>query len=135
MTSRAGKDFTIQVDDGTGTYAELAGLRTTSFSINNEAIDVTSHGSNEWMELLDGAGIKKVSLSGAGVADTEASLIQVRDACLSGALLTLRVIEAGTMPATFQASFKVTTFDLSGGYNDAEQFSASFESSGPVTVS
>ncbi len=93
MGAQNGKDLLIKVDvDGSGTFETLAGLRATRISFNAEAVDVTSLESDGgWRELLAGAGVRSVAISGAGVfrdAGTDERARQIfsmqPDACFPG---------------------------------------------------
>lgn len=131
MTAKAGKDFLLQSDDGAGNYTTFGGLRSSSMSLNNEAIDVTNHGSAEWKELLDGAGIKNVGLSGSGIFTNAANEQLARTRCLNGTLANYRITDG---IGTFTAKFKITKLERAGDYKGEQTWSMSFESSGAVTI-
>lgn len=122
--------------DGSGTLVEgfrmLGGLRATSFSINAEAIDVTHQGSAQWKTLLEGAGIKSVSISGSGVFEQDSSLARVRADILAQSLRNFRVIEHSSGDY-FAGSFKMTSLERAGDYNNEQSWSLSLESSGEIT--
>ena len=69
MASEKGSAFLLKVGDGASPplYTTIAGLRTTQLSVNADTVVVTNKGSGGWRELLSGAGVRSVSLSGAGV--------------------------------------------------------------------
>ena len=69
MPVEKGSAFLLKVGNGAApvVYATVAGLRTTQLSINGESVVITSKGSGGWRELLSGAGVRSVSVSGAGV--------------------------------------------------------------------
>jgi TP901-1 family phage major tail protein len=121
--------------DGTGTLSEgfrtVGGLRSTSMAVNAEAIDVTNQGSNQWKELLDGAGIKSVSISGSGVFEQDSRLARLRANCLNQTLTSFRVVEHASGDY-FQGSFKITSLERAGDYNNEQTWSISLESSGAV---
>ena len=130
---QCGKDFLLQRDTGGATFVTLGGLRTKSFSINNEMIDVTNHGSSQERAILDGCGIKSLSGSGGGVYDGDADTLEALEtAVLSGILQTLRLIDVNGRTYTFLA--KIVTFERASEYNAEATYSISFESSGPITI-
>lgn len=135
MAAKGGKDFLLKVEDthGSGTYTTVAGLRSTSFTKNAEAIDATNHGSNQNKEILDGAGIKSVSISGSGIFDTGATLDRVEDAHDAQTLTRFQVVDADA-GKTYTALFKITSFERSGDYNNEQAYSIALESSGAVTI-
>jgi TP901-1 family phage major tail protein len=129
-----GKDFLLKAGDGevSEAFTIIGGLRSTSMAINAEAIDVTNQGSSQWKELLDGAGIKSVSISGSGVFDQGAVIDQLRDDLLNQTLRNFQITEHSSGDY-FQGAFKITSFERAGDYNNEQTWSISLESSGPVT--
>src|SRR3546814_18039104 len=69
MSAEKGSAFLLKVGDGGSpvAYATVAGLRTTQLSVNGEAVNVTNKDSGGWREVLSGAGVRSVSVSGAGM--------------------------------------------------------------------
>lgn len=70
--AQQGRAFLLQVGDGdpggTGElFTTVAGLRSTSLSLNNETVDVTTKDSAPWRELLANAGIRSMQVQGSGV--------------------------------------------------------------------
>ncbi len=70
MAVERGSAFLLKVGDGAATpaFATVAGLRTTQLSVNGEAVVVTTKDSGGWRQLLSGAGVRSVSVSGAGLS-------------------------------------------------------------------
>lgn len=138
MSGVGGKDFVLQVEDsaGAGTYTTIAGLRAKTFAKAAEAIDATSHGSNQNREIVDGAGIKSLNVSGSGIMDTDKTTIQrIEDAHDNQTLTNFRLVDSSSGGRTYTASFKITSLEVTGEYNGALEFSISLESSGAVTIS
>lgn len=135
MAEKGGKDFLLKVDTGGSTFVTVGGLRSTTMTMNAEAIDVTNHGSNQNRLLLDGAGIYSMSVSGSGVHDGDgATLNLIDDNCQSQTLTPFQVVDDDS-GRTYEASFKITSFERAGDYNNEQTYSISLESSGAVTVS
>ncbi len=130
--SKAGKDFLLKVAVA-GVQTTLGGLQAKSMTINNEEIDITNHGSNQWKEVLDGAGVRSLAVSGSGVHDDSAPLKTVEDAAFDGTLLTFQLIDVATGGKSYTFSAKVTSFEHSGEHNAAHTYSISIVSSGEVT--
>ena len=127
---------TINIDvDGTGTADEyfrtMGGLRSSSVSIDNEAIDITNTESSQWKEILDAAGIKGVSMSGDGVFKDEIMFKKARNAILAGSLKNFRIL-VNTAGDYYAGCFKITSMEQSGEYNAEQTYSMSLESSGAV---
>lgn len=122
--------------DGAGEMGEgftvAAGIRSKSMTINNEPIDVTNQGSNQFRKLLDKAGIKSLDGSGSGVFDTRnGSLERIEDAALDGALKRFRLVFLKAN-RTFEAKFKVASMEYGGEYNGEHTYSISLQSSGKI---
>ena len=136
VASTEGGTALALTNNGTGTLAEtftkIGGLRSDSLSINAEAIDITNHDSGEWKKILDGAGIRSVSISGSGVFEDGTVVHEVRTATMANALMNMRFV-INSDGDYFSGSFKCTSLELSGEYNAEFAFSASFESSGTVS--
>lgn len=138
MSAKGGKDFLLKMEDspaGSATYSMVGGLRSTGFTNSADGIDVTNQGSNQNSELLDTAGIKKRSIKGSGVATDSATLTRLEDLFDSQTLWRFQVIDTGSGGRTRTALFKITSFELTGDYNNEQAFSISLESSGSVTIS
>ncbi len=114
------------------TFTTVAGLRDTSISINSETIDVTNKDSARVRTLLANAGIKSFSISGSGVFTDGASEQSVLTAFSATTFSNFQFLVPDYN--TFTGSFQVTAVEYSGTYNDAVQYSMSFESAGTVTI-
>lgn len=134
MASEKGSAFLLKVGDGAApvTYATIAGLRTTQLSINAETVVITNKGSGGWRELLSGAGVRSVSLSGAGVFAGSAAETRVKASALAGTIDDYEVsFEGGER---LQGKFLITRLDYSGDFNGERTYTLALESSGAVSV-
>jgi predicted secreted protein len=86
MPAEKGSAFLLKVGDGATTpvYTTVAGLRTTQLSINGDAVVITNKGSGGWRDLLSGAGVRSVSVSGAGVFTGSVAETRIKSNALSG---------------------------------------------------
>lgn len=133
MNEQCGKDYVLQRETSPGVWETLGGLQTKSQSMNNEMIDVTNHGSNQDRTLLDGCGIRSMSVSGSGVYNGDSNTLQdLEAACLSGVLQSMRLIDEESR--SYTGMFKVTTFERASEYNGACTYSITLESSGAITI-
>jgi TP901-1 family phage major tail protein len=74
MSAQKGKDLLLKLDDGSGNFVTVAGLRTRRLALNADTVDVTNAESvGRWRELLAGAGIMRASVAGNGVFKDETS--------------------------------------------------------------
>lgn len=134
MAVEKGSAFLLKVGDGGEpvAYATVAGLRTTQLSINGELVAVTHKGSGGWRELLSGAGVRSVSVAGAGVFTGSAAEARLRASALSGVLDDYRLsFEGGE---TMTGRFLVTRLDYAGDFNGERTYTLSLESSGVVVA-
>jgi TP901-1 family phage major tail protein len=134
MPAEKGSAFLLKIGDGaaTPTFATLAGLKTTNFAINAEVVNITHKGSGGWRELLGGAGIRSVSVSGSGVFTNSAAELRLRSKALSGDLDEyLLSFESGE---TIRGKFQVSRLDYAGDYNGERSYSVTLESSGGLVI-
>lgn len=134
MPAEKGSAFLLKVGDGTPTpvYSTVAGLRTTQLSINGEGVIVTNKGSGGWRELLSGAGVRSLSVSGAGVFTGSAAETRIKANALSGVLDDYELsFESGER---LRGKFLVARLDFAGDFNGERSYALALESSGAVTV-
>ena len=132
MAAEKGSAFLLKVGDGTATpaYTTIAGLRTTQLAINAETVVITNKGSGGWRELLSGAGVRSVSLSGSGVFTGSAAEARIKANALAGVIDDYRVsFESGD---TVTAKFLITRLDYAGDFNGERTYTMALESSGAV---
>ena len=135
MAVEKGSAFLLKVGDGGSpvAYQTVAGMRTTAVSINGDAVVVTHKGSGGWRELLGGAGVRHVSVSGAGVFTGSAAEVRLRGNALSGAIDDCELsFESGEK---LRGRFLVTRLDYAGDFNGERTYTLSLESSGAVVAS
>lgn len=132
MAAEKGSAFLLKVGDGGSpvTYATVAGLRTTQLSVTSDTVVITHKGSDGWRELLSGAGVKQISISGAGVFTGSAAEARVRASALAGTLDDYEVrFEGGD---GLRGRFQVTRLDYAGDFNGERTYTLTLESSGAV---
>lgn len=133
MSAEKGRAFLLKIGDGgmPETYDVIGGMRATSFRINNETVDVTSKSSGGWRQLLSGAGIRHVSLSGSGIFTNSVSEGLVQSKALDSSVNNYQVVfESGD---SFDGAFQVNSLEYSGDYNGERTYALALESSGPVS--
>ena len=132
MAAQRGKDLLLKVDPSGGTnFQTVAGLRTRRIAFNAETVDVThAESAWRWRELLAGAGMRRASLSGAGIFKDEASDALVRQIFFDGAIRDWQVIvpDFGTITGPFQLS----TLEYRGDHAAEVTFELSLESAGQL---
>ncbi len=134
MAIEKGSAFLLKAGDGATppVFTTVAGLRTTSVQINAEQVVVTNKGSGGWRELLEGAGVRSVTVSAAGVFTGSAAEAQIQAASLAGMLGQYRLaFESG---ATLTGQFLIARLDHSGDFNGERSYALTLESSGEVVA-
>lgn len=132
MAAQAGKDILIKIDTGGGVFASAAGLRSKTISLNAQPVDVTNADSiGQWREILAGAGVVSMSVSGSGVFTDAATDEDMRAALVNRTTPDFQVI----VPAfgTFQGPFAVTSIEYAGEHDGEATYSLSLESAGEIT--
>jgi TP901-1 family phage major tail protein len=132
MAIERGSAFLLKVGDGAAppAYATVAGLRTTQLSVNGETVVVTNKDSGGWRELLSGAGVRSVSVSGAGVFTGSTAEARLKANALAGALDDYELsFESGDR---MRGKFLVSRLDYAGDFNGERSYTLSLESSGEV---
>lgn len=109
----------------------IGGIKSHSFALNNEAIDITNYKSGEWRELLDKAGIRSVDLSGSGVFTDALNEQFMQDRAFDGKLVNFHVVDDETGDFFF-GLFKVTSQELSGEHAGEKSWTTAISSSGVI---
>ena len=131
MTGQKGKDLLVKIADGAG-YTTVAGLRTRRLSFNAETVDIThAESANRWRELLDGAGVKRASVSGRGLFKDAATDALMRQTFFDGTIVNYQVV----IPAfgTVQGPFQITNLEFAGEHNGEVTYDVAMESAGELT--
>ncbi|TXC72158.1 phage tail protein [Sphingomonas ginsenosidivorax] len=134
MAVEKGSAFLLKVGNGAApvAYATVAGLRTTQLIVNGETVVVTTKESGGWRELLSGAGVRHVSVAGAGVFTGSAAETRIRANALTGVIDDYRLsFESGE---TMTGKFLVSRLDYAGDFNGERSYTLSLESSGAVVA-
>lgn len=114
-------------------FQNFGGLRSKSFSFNSEGIDITNQDSDEWKNILDGAGVRSFSVSGSGVYTNEDVFQDAQESALNNALICMMFIDVKAS-RVWVGCMKITSLEISGDYDAESNYSISAESSGAVTV-
>ncbi|PZN97385.1 MAG: phage major tail protein, TP901-1 family [Alphaproteobacteria bacterium] len=134
MAMEKGSAFLLKIGDGAAppVFTTVAGLRTTQMTVNAETVVVTNQGSGGWRELLSGAGVRSVSLSGAGVFTGSAAEARIKANALAGQVDDYRIsFESGD---TVTGRFLITRLDYAGDFNGERTYTLALESSGAVVT-
>jgi TP901-1 family phage major tail protein len=134
--SQRADELLLKLGDGDSPeeFTAAAGLRTKSLTINSETVDVTSaDNSSKWRELLEGAGVKNVAVSGSGVFKDETVSTQVNTVAMGALHRNWQIVVPGL--GTFEGRFQITSMQYAGDYNGEVSYDLSLESAGDIAFS
>lgn len=133
MAAVSGNTFVLKAGDGatSETFTTIAGLRNTSFSLNNSPVDITTKDSAHWQTLLSDGGVQAFTMSADGVFTDSAVEETVREYSFNNTLNNYQIV----LPNgdTIGGSMLVTTYELNAANDDAEFYSITLNSSGIIT--
>jgi TP901-1 family phage major tail protein len=131
MTAQKGKDLLVKIADGSG-FTTVAGLRTRRLAFNAETVDIThAESANRWRELLDGAGVKRASVSGRGLFKDASTDALMRQTFFDGAVKNYQIVipDFGTV----QGAFQISNLEFAGEHNGEVTYDVALESAGELT--
>ena len=143
MAAQKGKDVLIKINTTGSTYVTLGGLRSSSITFSDEAVDITSKDDNGHRLLLAGGGVNSVAISGSGVF-TDSSAEQALRTAYYAQQNTSDGSSAQTAAfknfqfvvpdlAVFTGSFMIESLEYAGEFNGEATYSVSFQSAGYVS--
>ena len=138
MAAQKGSNFLLK-ENSTGTPATVGGMRSTSMSINGEMVDITTKDSNAFVssgndkarDILQGGGIRSMSISASGVFTDSSTENLVRGFAFDGAIQNYDLIFGDGSKVA--GAFLITSYERAGEYNGEETFSVSLESHNTIT--
>jgi TP901-1 family phage major tail protein len=131
MAAQKGKDLLLKIDDGTGAFVTVAGMRTQRLALNADTVDATSADSiGGWRELLAGAGLRRASISGSGLFKDAPSDALIRQTFFDGVIRAWQVV----IPAfgLIQGLFQISALDWRGDHTAELTFEMTLESAGAL---
>ena len=138
MPAGKGSSFLLK-DNSTGTPATIGGLRSTSMTINGEAVDITTKDSNAFIssgndkarDLLQGGGVRSMSLTASGVFTDSSTENLVRGFAFDGAIQNYDLVFSDG--SKIAGAFLITSYERAGEFNGEETYSLTLESSNTIT--
>ncbi len=122
MAAQRGRDMLIKIENDQNVFVTIAGLRSKSLKFGAKTIDITDSGSDDaWRELLPGAGIKSVEISGAGIFRDGASDALMRSSFFNQTSETYEIVIPDF--GTITGAFLISVLNYAGSY----QGEASYE--------
>jgi TP901-1 family phage major tail protein len=134
-TKYCGKDFIVKLGNAGSpeTFTQIAGMRSTSCSINGEIVDVTDKDDQPWRTTLAACGILSMSISLSGHISSATDVATLTQNLIARTLHHFELTSG--RGDDFSGSFRIASMERNGEYNGAEQYSMTLESSGTITYS
>ena len=109
----------------------LGGLKSTTFTMNNSVVDVSTKDTLGWRELLEDGSLKFFSIACDGIFKNSTTDATLRGYVLNNTLNTFTLVfpNGDTIEGTFQA----TNYQRKGEVEGVETYSMTLESSGIPT--
>lgn len=126
MARHLGRALVIEWDT-----VDLVGVRSKTFTINNEYVDTTNDDDDGWVTRLASPATRSVEVQVSGITENQILIAEVMKANVEGEPLDIELPTA--TGAQLSGTFLVTSFEGSGEYDGAYEFSATFVSNGAVT--
>lgn len=129
MSAQSGRDMLLKCHDGANAFVTVAGLRSRHLAFNAASVDITSADSaGRWRELLAGAGVRRMALSGSGIFRDETAHGLVRQIFFDGAVRAWQIF----IPhfGIVQAPFLIASLDYRADHDAAVMFDIALESAG-----
>jgi len=138
MAAGKGSSFLLK-ENSTGTPATLGGMRSTSMTINGEMVDITDKDSNDFISsgndkarvLLQGGGVRSMTISASGVFTDSSTENLVRGFAFDGSIQNYDLIFSDT--SKISGAFLITSYERAGEFNGEETYSLTLESSNTIT--
>ena len=130
MAAQRGKALLLKVDIS-GTMTTIGGMRSTSMTLNDEAVDITNKDSGSQRELLPAGGILSMSITASGVFTDSTAEQTLRSAYGTSTFKSHNVIVPDL--GTYAGTFMIASLEYAGEYNGEATYSVTLESSGAVT--
>lgn len=130
MANYKGRVFLLKV----GTWAggvTVGDCREHGLTLNNELVDITNKSSNGYRTFLEGAGTKSIDITVSGVITSDAGFETLQGYALADSINAMAMQWADG--DTLEGSFAIENFQVSGSYNNEQNFSMTLKSSGSWT--
>ena len=131
MAAQKGRAFVLK-DGSAAAGTVFAAMRMTRFSVNGEAVDVTTKDSAGLRTLLAGAGIASVSITAQGLLDANAQATTFINRVIAGSIDAYGIVFDNN--DKIDVNCQMTSFEAEGTEGDAQIYSIALESSGTITV-
>ena len=132
MAAQRGKALLLKIDIS-GTMTTVGGMRSTSMTLNDEAVDITNKDSGSFRELLPSGGIQSMTITASGVFTDSTTEQTLRSAYGTSSFKSYNIIVPDL--GTYAGTFMIASLEYAGEYNGEATYSVTLESSGSITFS
>tara|TARA_R100001510_G_C7639142_1_gene196893 strand:+ start:87 stop:491 length:405 start_codon:yes stop_codon:yes gene_type:complete len=132
MAAQRGKALLLKIDIS-GTMTTVGGMRSTSMTLNDEAVDITNKDSGSFRELLPSGGIQSMTITASGVFTDSTAEQTLRSAYGTSTFKSYNIIVPDL--GTYAGTFMIASLEYAGEYNGEATYSVTLESSGSITFS
>lgn len=132
MSAQRGRDMLIKVDIS-GTMTTIGGLRSTTLTLNDEAVDITDKDSGGNRALLPAGGVQSMTVSGSGVFIDSTAEQTLRSAFGTSTFKSYNIIIPDL--GTYAGSFMIASLEYGAEHNGEVTYSITLESSGAISFS
>ncbi len=132
MTQNARTGRTLLIADGTGVGATvIAAMRSTNFTIQGKAVDVTDKNSGgQYRELLASAGMVSVTVGAKGLLSGSTQTQTLVNRAINRTIDNYRItFDNGDV---LEGPFQLVQFEAAGDYNNEQTYQLGFESGGAL---
>ena len=131
MAAQKGKLVLLKADTAGGSpqvYTTIAGLRTNTWTVNGEDVDVTTKDDNGWQQRLSGAGVRSIAIAATGIFQDSAVEETVRQWAFDQTINWFQItFENGD---TLECRFQISNYERGGDHDGAETYSLTLNSHG-----
>lgn len=133
MAKQKGSDVLLKLDTtGSGNYVTIGGIQNARVSMKRGDAEVTNQSSSsKHQELLEGAGIFSMEVSGNGVLDSATPQSTVESVAMAGTIRNWQAVIPGR--GTYQGLFQVTSLEFGGQHEKEVTISIALKSAGVIT--
>jgi TP901-1 family phage major tail protein len=133
MAAQKGRDLLLKLSDGqpNPSFISVAGLRARTITLNADTVDVTDSDSAGWRELLAGAGVRSLSVSGSGLFRDAPSDALMRSAFFAQSHQVWQIIIPDF--GRFEGPFIIDNLEYAGTHDGEASFALSISSAGEIS--
>lgn len=132
MAAQKGRDLLVKIAEDSGTYKTILGLRAKTLNLNARAVDIThSESASAWRELLPGAGVKTLDVTGKGIFQDGVSDGIMREAFFAQSQKNLQIVIPDF--GIIEGGFLVSSLSYSGEYDGEATYEITLSSAGLQT--